>query len=81
MSVSSSCATCDKPPGGGSEVFAQETVDEKVGRAVDAHQQVAGVDDELDIDIPIGTLEEEGDGGHYIVVVNLPGINIVTKDR
>ena len=39
----------EEPPGGGAEVLAEQTVEEEVGRGVDAHQQVRRVDDELDV--------------------------------
>ena len=38
----------EQPPGGGAEVLAEEEIDEEVGGAVDAHQQVARLYDELD---------------------------------
>ena len=38
----------EQPPGGGAEVLAEEEVDEEVGGAVDAHQQVRRLYDELD---------------------------------
>ena len=39
----------EQAPGGRPEVFSQQVVEEKVGRRVDPDQQVAGVDDHLDL--------------------------------
>ena len=48
----------EETPGGGAKVFAEQHVNEEVGGAVDAHQKVAGVDDELNVDVPIGVLKK-----------------------
>ena len=52
----------EEAPGGGAEVLAEEEVDEEVGGAVDAHQQVRRLDDELDRPVDLEEIKRLGGG-------------------